>query len=222
MSPFSETLSLTVAIVSTPKIGTLRAYKESDSQIRLTVKSDNAGANNQQLLTIKRSVNGVDFTSIYTQLLSDRNLITYYDNAVQYPTRYFYQAFLYSTGGTDTSRIVNMTPMAPPDPTEPTVSYSLTNQQKQSGVEYAAVLCTITKTSPDTHAESYEVFVEPQNSSDVILVTDSITNQGDTTTITTSTYNDDEDHHIYLSVIARREIGGSSSWTTRTQKNIEA
>jgi hypothetical protein len=69
-SVWSQTKSLTVAAASKPEISRLRAFDESDSRIRLTVNSDNASADNQQTLTIKRSLDGIDFTDIHTQLVS--------------------------------------------------------------------------------------------------------------------------------------------------------
>ena len=223
ISPFSETLSLTVAAASKPEIGRLRAFDESDSQIRLTVNSDNASADNQQTLTIKRSLDGIDFVDIHTELVSSTGTITIHDDTVAYPSEYHYQAVLSSTGGADVSNIVTETPTAPPAPTTPTVSYSLTNQDERRGIEYAAVLCTIIKTSPGVYAESYEVLVEPRNSDDVTLTTGSITNQGDSTTRTTSTYRDDVDSYVRVSVRAKRTLDGVySAWSSRVINYINA
>jgi len=65
--------------------------------------------------------------------------------------------------------------------------------------------------------------VEPRNFSDVTLTASSITNQGDTTTRTTSTYRDDVDSYIRVSVRAKRTLDGVySAWSSRVINYINA
>lgn len=99
LSPFSEVQSITITTVAKPEIGRLRTSDESSTRIKITISSKNASANNTQTLTLRRSVNGIDYTDIHTQLVSNTNPIIYRDDTVQYPQKYSYQAILFSTGG---------------------------------------------------------------------------------------------------------------------------